>query len=167
MSRVAFAAAAIGIFVTPAVALAQTPVPLTQPPVAVVQSVAQPLVAHVHINVANNTSVSQTVSGTNVAPFELGPYQRAVLDTNVMPIPAPTVPGSTVPVQFNYSVGQNFGPSCHGSIDMALQSRGPSPGMYNVTNCVAHSLATSGANCQIDVNARHAACEGGLSLSMQ
>jgi hypothetical protein len=114
--------------------------------------------------VVNNSLVPQTIAGTGVAPFELMPHQQAQLDMRVAP-PAPTGPGSSVPVRFEYSVGRSAGPQCHGTIDMSLDMRGGPAGPSTVTNCVAHSLGTSGADCNIAVSAQNAMCQGGLAFS--
>jgi hypothetical protein len=136
-------------------------------PAAQAQAPEQPFVARASVNVANDSPVPQTVSGTNVAPFQLLPHQQARLDMAAVPPPAPTAPGSTVPVQFAYSVGQASGPQCHGTIDMSLRTEGPSVDRYAVTDCVAHSLGTDGADCHIAVKAQDAACQGGLAFSAQ
>lgn len=136
-------------------------------PPAFAQASDQPFVARASVNVANDSSVPQTVAGTSVAPFQLGPHQQARLDMAAAPPPSPTAPGSTVPVQFEYSVGQASGPQCHGTIDMSLRTQGPSMEQYAVTDCVAHSLGTDGADCHIAVKAENAACQGGLAFSAQ
>jgi hypothetical protein len=135
-------------------------------PGALAQTLDQPFVARASVSVANDSPVPQTVTGTSVAPFQLLPHQQARLDMRAMPPPSPT-PGSTVPVQFQYSVGQGAGPRCHGTIEMSLRTEGPSTGSYQVTDCVAHSLGTDGADCHIAVKAQDAACQGGLAFSVQ
>jgi hypothetical protein len=127
----------------------------------------QPFVAHANVMVANNTPVPQTVGGTNVMPFELMPHQQAELDMSTTPPPAPTAPGNNVPVRFEFSVGQGDGPKCHGSIDMSLNTQPSANGNYVVTNCVAHSSATDGANCRVAVSAKNEACQGGLAFATQ
>jgi hypothetical protein len=122
-------------------------------------------VAHAKVNVVNNSPVPQTIAGTGVAPFQLMPHQQADLDMHVAPPPAPTAPGSTVPVRFEYSIGQSAGPQCKGTIDMSLNMRGAPDGQYAVTNCVAHSLGTNGGDCNIAVNAQTGMCQGGLAFS--
>jgi hypothetical protein len=129
-------------------------------------ALAQSFVAHATVNVANDSPVPQTVTGTNVAPFELLPHQQAMLDMRSVPPPAPTAPGSTVPVQFQYSVGQGSGPQCHGTIEMSLTSQGSATDPYQVTDCVTHSLGTDGAGCKIAVKAENARCQGGLAFSV-
>ncbi|HUB96739.1 MAG TPA: hypothetical protein VL993_12525, partial [Stellaceae bacterium] len=74
-------------------------------------------------------------------------------------------PGASVPVRFEYSVGQGAGPQCHGTIDMSLSTQGSMANNYQVTDCVAHSLGTNGADCHIAVKAQNAACQGGLAFS--
>lgn len=122
-------------------------------------------VARANVSVANNSPVPQTVAGTGVAPFELMPHQQAQLNMQVAPPPAPTPPGSSVPVRFEYSVGQGAGPQCHGTIDMSLDTQGGSADRSAVTHCVAHSLGTNGADCNIAVSAQNAMCQGGLAFS--
>ncbi len=132
---------------------------------ALAQTTGQPFVARASVNVANDSPGLQTVAGTNVPPFQLLPHQQARLDMAVAPPPAPTAPGSTVPVQFEYSVGQAAGPQCHGTIQMSLQAQGPVTEQYQVSDCVAHSLGTDGADCRIAIKAQDAACQGGLAFS--
>ena len=121
--------------------------------------------ARANVKVVNNSPVPQTIAGTGVAPFELMPHQQAQLDMQVAPPPAPTAPGSSVPVRFEYSVGQGAGPQCHGTIDMSLRTEGGPANRYAVTNCVSHSTGTNGADCNIAVSAQSAMCEGGLAFS--
>jgi hypothetical protein len=128
---------------------------------------AQPYVARAKVSVENNSPVPQTVAGTNVAPFQLLPHQQADLNMSIVPPPAPTAPGSTVPVQFEYSIGLAPGPQCHGAIDMSLHTRGAADGSYEVTDCVGHSLGTDGASCQIEMSAQTAHCQGALAFSAQ
>jgi hypothetical protein len=125
----------------------------------------QGFVAHATVNVANNSPVPQTVTGTGVPPFELMPHQQAMLDMNVTPPPAPTAPGSSVPVQFTYNVGQNAGPQCHGTIDMSLGMHGTQTAPYEVTNCVSHSTGVAGASCEIAVKANNGQCQGALAFT--
>jgi len=155
MFRVSLAATTLGILV--AQALSGLPA----------QAQDQPFVARATVDVANNSPVPQTVAGTNVAPFELLPHHQAKLDMSVTPPPAPTAPGSSVPVRFEYSVGRAAGPQCRGTIDMSLDARGPDATPYEVTNCVAHSLGTDGADCKIAVAAKDAVCQGGLAFTAQ
>src|SRR5262245_12284740 len=61
-------------------------------------------VARANVKVVNNSGVPQTIAGTGVAPFELMPHRQAQLDMRVAPPPAPTAPGSSVPVRFEYSI---------------------------------------------------------------
>jgi hypothetical protein len=136
-------------------------------PCALAQAQDQPFVARADINVQNDSPVPQTVAGTNVAPFELQPHQQAALHMSVTPPPAPTAPGSSVPVRFEYSVGQSAGPQCHGTIDMSLNATGSFFQHYDRTNCVAHALASDGANCNIAVSAKDSVCQGGLSFASQ
>jgi hypothetical protein len=153
MSRLGLTAAALGMLVAQGL------------PGALAQD--QPFIAHANVRVANNTPVPQTVGGTNVAPFELMPHQQAELDMSVAPPPAATAPGNSVPVRFEFSVGQGDGPKCHGSIDMSLNTQSSAAERYEVTNCVAHSSATDGANCQVAVSAKNEACQGGLAFATQ
>jgi hypothetical protein len=122
-------------------------------------------VARANVQVVNNSPVPQTIAGTGVAPFELMPHQQAQLDMQAAPPPAPTAPGSSVPVRFEYSVGRGAGPQCHGTIEMSLDTRGGPANRYAVTNCVAHSTGTNGADCNIAVSAQSAMCQGGLAFS--
>jgi hypothetical protein len=165
MSRLGLVAA-IGILATQAsvLAFAQTPIQM-QPQTQALAPADQPFVARANVNVANNSPVPQTIAGTGVVPFQLMPHQQAQLDMSVTPPPAPTAPGSSVPVRFEYSVGQNAGPQCHGTIDMSLDTQGQPAGRFVVTNCVAHSLGTNGADCNIAVSAQSAICQGGLAFS--
>src|ERR1700760_3452767 len=142
------------------------PAPPTAPPQTQALAPADGgFVAHAKVNVVNNSPVPQTIAGTGVAPFELMPHQQADLDMHVAPPPAPTAPGSTTPVRFEYSIGRGAGPQCHGTIDMSLNSNGSPGGQYAVTNCVAHSLGTNGGDCNIAVNAQTGMCQGGLAFS--
>jgi hypothetical protein len=122
-------------------------------------------VARANVKVVNNSAVPQTIAGTGVKPFELMPHQEAQLDMRVAPPPAPTAPGSTTPVRFEYSIGHRGAPQCHGTIDMSLDTRGGPANRYAVTNCVAHSTGTNGADCNIAVSAQSAMCQGGLAFS--
>ena len=97
--------------------------------------------------------------------LQLLPHQQAQLAMNVTPPPAPTAPGDSVPVRFEFSVGQADGPKCRGNIDMSLHTQASAANRYEVTNCVAHSSATNGANCQIAVSAKNQACQGGLAFT--
>jgi hypothetical protein len=117
------------------------------------------------VKVVNNSPVPQTIAGTGVAPFQLMPHQAAQLDMRVTPPPVQTAPGDSVPVRFEYSVGQGAGPQCKGTIDMSLNTRGNPDSRYAVTNCIAHSLGTNGADCNIAVSAQNAMCQGGLAFS--
>jgi hypothetical protein len=161
MSRSSLAAATIGVLMASAsvLAFAQTQsMPesqaLTPPPEA--------FVAHANVSVANNSAVPQTITGTGVVPFQLMPSQQAQLDMKVSP---PIAPGATVPVRFEYAIGQGAGPQCHGTIDMSLNTQGAANGQYQVTNCVAHSTGTNGGDCNIAVKAQNAMCQGGLAFS--
>lgn len=172
MSRLGLAAATAAALLTSTslIAFAQTQIQTAPPPPTVSpapqsQALVPPpeqFVAHANVNVANNSPVPQTVSGTGVVPFELMPHQQAQLDMKVTP---PTAPGTTVPVRFEYAIGQGSGPQCHGSIDMSLNTQGATNGQYQVTNCVAHSLGTNGGDCNIAVNAQNQICQGGLAFS--
>jgi hypothetical protein len=166
MSRLGLAAATAGALLTSVslAAFAQTQIQ-TAPETQALAPADQPFVARADVSVVNNSAVPQTVSGTGVIPFQLMPDQRAQLNMSVTPPPAPTAPGSSVPVRFEYSVGQRSGPQCHGTIDMSLNTQGQPAGRYEVTNCVAHSLGTDGADCNIAVSAQHAICQGGLAFS--
>jgi hypothetical protein len=142
------------------------PAPPTAPPQTQALAPAdEGFVARANVKVVNNSPVPQTIAGTGVAPFQLMPRQEAQLDMRVTPPPAPTAPGSTVPVRFEYSIGQGAGPQCKGSIDMSLNTKGTPDGQYAVTNCVAHSLGTNGGDCNIAVNAQTGMCQGGLAFS--
>jgi len=121
------------------------------------------------VTVANNSSQPKAVAGTNVAPFILGPHQQAELD---MSIPPPSGPaGATIrypnPVRFDFSVGTPSAAYCKGNIDMSLRTEVYAATENKVTNCVAHSLGTNGANCQIAISAKGFACEGGLAFTAQ
>jgi hypothetical protein len=122
-------------------------------------------VARANVKVVNNSPVPQTIAGTGVRPFELLPHQEAQLDMQVVPPPAPTAPGNSVPVRFEYSVGHGAGPQCHGTIDMSLNTQGGPTNRYAVTNCVAHSTGLNGADCNIAVSAQSSMCQGGLAFS--
>lgn len=172
MSRLGLTAATVGVLLTSAslVALAQTQIQTAPPPPpmsdapqsqAMAPAVA-PFVARADVSVANNSEVPQTVTGTGVMPFQLMPHQEAHLNMQVTP---PVAPGTTVPVQFQYAIGENTGPQCRGTIDMSLNAQGQPGGRYEVTNCVAHSLGTNGGNCNIAVNAQNSMCQGGLAFS--
>ncbi len=170
MSRWSLAAVTAGILLagTSFAALAQTQIEVQPPPPPQTQALApadEGFVAHAKVDVVNNSAVPQTIAGTGVTPFQLMPHQQAKLDMRVVPPPAPTAPGSTVPVRFQYSIGQGDGPQCHGTIDMSLNTQGGPANRYAVTNCVAHSLGTNGANCNIAVKAQSAMCQGGLAFS--
>ena len=165
MSRLGLAAATVGVLMTSAslVALAQTQVQVAPPPPpSQAMAPADSYVARADVSVVNNSTIPQTVTGTGVTPFQLMPHQEAHLNMQVTP---PVAPGTTVPVQFQYAIGEGAGPQCHGTIDMSLNSQGQPGGRYEVTNCVAHSLGTNGGDCNIAVNAEHAMCQGGLAFS--
>jgi hypothetical protein len=129
------------------------------------QSPEPPFVPRASVTVQNNTPAPQTVSGTNVAPFQLPPNQQAKLEMSAPAPPPPTTPGESASVQFQYSIGQAPGPQCHGAIDMSLKTEGSIPGHYEITDCIAHSLGTDGGDCNIVVSARSAVCQGGLAFS--
>lgn len=153
MSRLGVAAVTLGVVMAQAL------------PFTTASAQNQPFVARADINVANNSPVPQTVTGTNVAPFELMPHQQAALHMSVTPPPVQTAPGTNVPVRFEYSVGQASGPQCHGTIDLSLATSGSAFRSYEATNCVAHALGTDGANCDIAVSAKNSVCQGGLSFA--
>jgi hypothetical protein len=155
MSRLGVAAIALGAVMAQAL------------PFAPASAQDQPFVARADINVENDSPVPQTVTGTNVAPFELLPHQQAALHMSVTPPPAPTAPGTNVPVRFEYSVGQASGPQCHGTVDLSLATSGTMFRSYEATNCVAHALGTDGADCNIAVSAKNSVCQGGLSFAAQ
>ena len=157
----AFAQAQIQIQQQPS----QTLMPPPPPQMQALAPADTGFVARANVKVVNNSPVPQTIAGTGVAPFELMPHQQAQLDMQAAPPPAPTAPGSSVPVRFEYSVGQGAGPQCHGTIDMSLRTEGGAANRYAVTNCVSHSLGTNGADCNIAVSAQNAMCEGGLAFS--
>ncbi|HEY3918646.1 MAG TPA: hypothetical protein VGL83_12680 [Stellaceae bacterium] len=168
MSRLGLVAATAGILLAGAstLALAQTIIQTQpQPQTQALAPGDAPFVARANISVANNSAVPETVAGTGVTPFQLMPHQQARLEMNVAPPPVATAPGSSVPVRFEYSVGQGSGPQCHGTIDMSLNTQGAPGNPYAVTNCVAHSLGTNGADCNIAVSAENAMCQGGLAFS--
>lgn len=185
MARRGFVAFAAGILLTgvPFAAFAQSqiqvqppqtlqppprPLQTQPPPPPQTQALApadQGFVARANVKVVNNSAVPQTIAGTGVAPFELMPHQQAQLDMRVTPPSTPTAPGSSVPVRFEYSVGRSTGPQCRGTIDMSLDTRGGPASPSTVTNCVAHSLGTNGADCNIAVSAQSAMCQGGLAFS--
>lgn len=135
------------------------------PPTQALVPPDQPYVARAKVSVQNDSPVPQTITGTGVAPFQLMPHQQANLDMSVTPPPVATPSGGPVPVRFEYSVGQGGGPQCHGNIDMSLNMQGATDGHVEVTNCVAHSLGTDGADCKIAVSAQNAMCQGGLAFS--
>lgn len=170
MARLGLAAATVGVLLTSAsLALAQTqietappPPPMSEVPQSQAMAPADAYVARADVSVVNNSPVPQTVTGTGVVPFQLMPHQEAHLNMQVTP---PVAPGTTVPVQFQYAIGEGAGPQCHGTIDMSLNSQGQPGGRYEVTNCVAHSLGTNGGNCKIAVNAQNSMCQGGLAFS--
>src|SRR5690242_17262612 len=114
------------------------PPPPPPPQMQALAPAEEGFVARANVKVVNNSPVPQTIAGTGVAPFELMPRQQAQLDMQVAPPPAPTAPGSSVPVRFEYSVGQGAGPQCHGTIDMSLRTEGGPANRYAVTNCVSH-----------------------------
>jgi len=168
MSRWSLAAVTAGILLagTSFAALAQTQIEVQPPPQTQALAPAdEGFVAHAKVDVVNNSAEPQTLAGTGVTPFQLMPHQQAKLDMRAVPPPAPTAPGSTVPVRFQYSIGQGDGPQCHGTIDMSLNTQGGPANRYAVTNCVARSLGTNGANCNIAVKAQSAMCQGGLAFS--
>jgi hypothetical protein len=183
MARRGFAAFAAGVLLTGVsfAAFAQSQMPVQQQPMQTLTPPAPPpgpppesqamapadqgFVARANVKVVNNSNVPQTIAGTGVTPFELPPHQQAQLDMRVAPPPAPTAPGSTTPVRFEYSIGHQGAPQCHGTIDMSLNPNGAPGGQFAVTNCVAHSLGTDGANCNIAVNAESGMCQGGLAFS--
>lgn len=181
MARRGLVAVATGILLTGVsfAAFAQSQIPIQQQPSQTLMPPPPPgppqtqalapadegFVARANVKVVNNSPVPQTIAGTGVAPFELMPHQQAQLDMRVTPPPAPTAPGSSVPVRFEYSVGQGAGPQCHGTIDMSLDARGGPASPSTATNCVAHSVGTNGADCNIAVSAQNAMCQGGLAFS--
>jgi hypothetical protein len=130
------------------------------------QAPPPPFVARANVTVENNSPVPQVVAGTGVAPFALLPNQQAQLRMSILPPPGAVVPGGTVPLRFEYSVGQAPGPQCRGTIDMSLRTHGSLMADDQVTHCLARSLGTDGAYCNIAVSARNAACVGGLSFSV-
>jgi hypothetical protein len=178
-----FAAIAAGVLLTGVsfAAFAQTQVPMQQQPMQTLVPPAPPpgpppesqamapadqgFVARANVKVVNNSEAPQTIAGTGVTPFDLMPHQQAQLDMRVAPPPMPTAPGSTTPVRFEYSIGHRGAPQCHGTIDMSLNPSGAPGGQFAVTNCVAHSLGTDGADCNIAVNAESGMCQGGLAFS--
>ena len=165
MSRLGLAAVTAGVLLTSVsfAALAQTQIQTAPPPPpSQAMAPADAYVARADVSVVNNSTVPQTVTGTGVLPFQLMPQQTAHLNMQVTP---PVAPGTTVPVQFQYAIGEGAGPQCHGTIDMSLNSQGQPGGRYEVTNCVAHSLGTNGGNCNIAVNAQNSMCQGGLAFS--
>src|SRR5579884_2530812 len=122
MARRGFAAVAAGVLLTGVsfAAFAQTRIevqqqpvqtlvppapPVGPPPEAQAMAPAEGFVARANVKVVNNSEVPQTIAGTGVTPFELMPHQQAQLDMRVAPPPAPTAPGSTTPVRFEYSIG--------------------------------------------------------------
>jgi hypothetical protein len=130
---------------------------------ALAQEPGPAFVARATVTVDNDSPVPQLVIGTNVPPFTLLPYRQAALAMSA-PLPPGPVPGSPIPVRFTYSIGQAPGPECRGTIDMRIVVRGTPANNNEATNCVAHSLGTGGARCSIAVDARDAACEGGLAF---
>ncbi|HVB15170.1 MAG TPA: hypothetical protein VNF04_01425 [Stellaceae bacterium] len=166
MSRTRLVAAAVGILLTQAslAAFAQSTTTTTTT-TQILATPAQSFVARANVSVENDSPVPQTIAGTGVVPFQLMPHQQAQLDMSVTPPPVATAPGASVPVRFEYSVGQSAGPQCHGNIDMSLNTQGAADGHYQVTNCVAHSLGTDGATCKIAVSAQNAICHGALAFS--
>jgi hypothetical protein len=165
VSFTAFAQSQIQMQQQPVQTLVPPPPPTAPPQTQALAPANEGFVARANVKVVNNSPVPQTIAGTGVVPFQLMPKQEAQLDMRVAPPPAPTAPGSTVPVRFEYSIGQGAGPQCHGTIDMSLNTRGAADGQYTVTNCVAHSLGTNGGDCNIAVNAQTAMCQGGLAFS--
>jgi hypothetical protein len=165
MSRRGFAAISAGIVAAGASLTAFAQTIQVQPQTQALAPADRVFVARANVNVVNNSPVPQRIAGTGVAPFELMPHQQAQLGMQVTPASTSTVPGSSVPVRFEYSVGQNTGPQCRGTIDMSLNTQGDASGRYAVTNCVAHSLGTNGADCNIAVSAQDAMCQGGLAFS--
>jgi hypothetical protein len=179
MARQGFVALAAGVLLAGVsfAAFAQTQIQIQQqppmenmvpPPPPETQALApadEGFVARANVKVVNNSPVPQTITGTGVRPFELLPHQEAQLDMQVVPPPAPTAPGNSVPVRFEYSVGHGAGPQCHGTIDMSLNTQGGPTNRYAVTNCVAHSTGLNGADCNIAVSAQNAMCQGGLAFS--
>ncbi|HWE72906.1 MAG TPA: hypothetical protein VG328_07085 [Stellaceae bacterium] len=163
VSFAAFAQTRIQVQQQPMQTLVPPPPPGPPPESQAMAPADQGFVAHANVKVVNNTEMPQTIAGTGVRPFELMPHQQAQLDMRVAPPPAPAAPGSTTPVRFEYSIGHQGAPQCHGTIDMSLN---PSAGgQSTVTNCVAHSLGTDGADCNIAVNAESGMCQGGLAFS--
>ncbi|HTV46301.1 MAG TPA: hypothetical protein VMF05_13400 [Stellaceae bacterium] len=138
---------------------------LTQLSSGVLAQAPPPFVARANVTVANNSPVPQIVAGTSVAPFTLLPNQQAQLRMSIVPPPGAVVPGGIVPLRFEYSVGQAPGPRCRGTIDMSLRTRGSLDADDQITHCLARSLGTDGARCNIAVSARNAACVGGLAFS--
>ena len=132
-------------------------------PDASAQGPLPPFVAHTTVTVANESPVPQIVAGTNVPPFELPPYQQAALAMST-PLPPRPVPGSPIPVRFEYSIGMAPGPECRGTIDMRVVVRGTAASNSEATNCDAHSLGTGGASCSIAVSATNSECQGGLAF---
>jgi hypothetical protein len=178
MARQGFVAIAAGILLSGVsfAAFAQSQIPLQPPPAQnmmpppppQIQALApadEGFVARANVKVVNNSPVPQTIAGTGVVPFQLMPHQEAQLDMRVTPPPVATAPGNSVPVRFEYSIGQGAGPQCKGTVDMSLNTQGSPDNRYAVTNCVAHSLGTNGADCNIAVSAQHAMCQGGLAFS--
>jgi hypothetical protein len=161
----AFAQSQIQVQQQPVQTLVPPPPPAGPPQTQAMAPAEGGFIARANVKVVNNSPVPQTIAGTGVVPFQLMPKQEAQLDMRVAPPPAPTAPGSSVPVRFEYSIGQGAGPQCRGTIDMSLNTRGASDGQYTVTNCVAHSLGTNGGDCNIAVNAQTGMCQGGLAFS--
>lgn len=164
VSFAAFAQSQIQVQQPPAQNMVPPPPP-GPPQTQALAPASEAFVARANVKVVNNSPVPQTIAGTGVAPFQLMPHQEAQLDMRVTPPPVATAPGSSTPVRFEYSIGQRGAPQCRGTIDMSLNSNGNPGGQYAVTNCVAHSLGTDGANCNIAVNAESGMCQGGLAFS--
>jgi hypothetical protein len=165
VSFAAFAQSQIQVQQQPMQTLVPPPPPTAPPETQALAPANEGFVARANVKVVNNSPVPQIIAGTGVVPFQLMPHQEAQLDMRVTPPPAPTAPGSTVPVRFEYSIGRGAGPQCHGTIDMSLNTKGDAGGQYAVTNCVAHSLGTNGGDCNIAVSAQTAMCQGGLAFS--
>ena len=132
-------------------------------PGASAQAPGPAFVAHATVTVDNESPVPQLVVGTNTPPFTLLPYRQAALAMSA-PLPPGPLPGRPVPVRFAYSIGQAPGPQCRGTVDMRIVVRGTPADNAEATHCVAHSLGTGGASCNIAVSARDAVCEGGLAF---
>ncbi|HEY1505898.1 MAG TPA: hypothetical protein VGF92_16450 [Stellaceae bacterium] len=161
----AFAQSQIQVQQQPVQTLVPPAPPSAAPQTQALAPADEGFIARANVNVVNNSPVPQIIAGTGVAPFQLMPHQQAQLDMRVAPPPAPTAPGSSVPVRFEYTVGRGAGPQCHGTIDMSLNMQGGSANPNAVTNCVAHSTGTNGADCNIAVSAQNAMCQGALAFS--